>query len=175
MRESLSEYCFSDIPQWVVRLRGDLCWAYTPPFNPTMERLRCQAKVGAKTLKLHTPGCCTHGCPQHQVCCGQHNQYVALFPGEFFLNTKVSIPECSASFLLCYAGCSSANIFTPLFAGHLVLHGSVLLFPHQLLWGFSFYRPKIASSRISTREDQTEPSVSLLATSLPLTGSLSIR
>lgn len=31
---------------------------HSPPFILSMQRLRCQAKVKTKTLKLHMPGCC---------------------------------------------------------------------------------------------------------------------
>lgn len=143
---------------------------YIPPFFPTMQRLRCQAKVEAKTLKLHTPGCMD----VHNIKCVVDNTInMWLCSQETFFFKYKCIDTWNDLHHFSH-GCNSANIFTPLFAGHLVLHGSVLLFPHQLLWGFSFSHPKIASSHILTREDQPQASVSVLVISLPLTRSLSI-
>lgn len=44
-------------PVVCVGRRRDLCKSAVFPFIPPMQRLRCQAKVKAKTLKPHTPGC----------------------------------------------------------------------------------------------------------------------
>lgn len=42
----------------------------------------------------------------------------------------------------------------------------VFVFPHRHPWGFPFYCPKIASSHIANKEDQTPASVSPLVISL---------
>lgn len=64
---------------------------YIPPFFPTMQRLRCQAKVEAKTLKLHTPGCMD----VHNIKCVVDNTINMWLCSQetFFFNTNVLIPE----------------------------------------------------------------------------------
>lgn len=46
----------------------------SPQFIRSMQRLRCQAKVEAKTLKLHTAGCRTRGWARHYVVFALKNQ-----------------------------------------------------------------------------------------------------
>lgn len=142
----------------------------SPQFIRSMQRLRCQAKVKAKTLKLHTAGWRMRGWARHYVVFVLKNQMnsgnwknaatwnVATFliikkkPDGWIYSLEIFYAKMilwwtlkvSASFNLCKRMLSpsfqQSHIFTPSLAWTPRLSGSLVSTPASL--GLFLYRPK---------------------------------